>query len=570
MKLRTLSLLQLALYGLMGPMGLTSPTSAVAGPQQEAQILHHESVQSLHFTPSAPTTRAAGQDAIEGHLSFEAFGQKFELVLEANDRLIADLPEDQQTRITSTHQLYKGSIEEMEGSWVRLTHASGQWSGLMWDGVTLYAIEPREDVADELQATPSPANAPMVIYRLSDVHSQGTCAIDPDAQQQSIFKELKQLVPALPAATARLDVTVVGDQLFRQNQSNPEGRAATLFNAVDGIYQDQVGVEIRVVDIRLLQNNGNLTSSAPQSLLNQLSAFSDSSAINNPGLLHLLTGRNLNGSTIGIAFLRSLCSDRFGVGLSEIRNGGIGLQTILIAHEIGHNFGAPHDNQGGSACANTPSGFIMNPFLNANFDTFSSCSVNRMQPEIASAGCLVDIDNDDDDDDDNNDDVLLSANFNSGRDGFTFEADEDPDNTSFTSGRRTANGGVSGSGALEISVGGIDNSRVTRMEANWTASFSGSGSATLTLDANLTQTPHYERSEFSEIGVVLDGQLITLARIRGNGNGGSNRSTGFRSFSRNLNLGNGTHTLSLNCFNNRKTFNNERTTCRFDNVQIEQ
>ncbi len=165
---------------------------------------------------------------------------------------------------------------------------------------------------------------------------------------------------------------------------------------------------------------------------------------------------------------------------------------------------------------------------------------------------------------------MLSADFNSGRDGFNFEADETPSNRPFTSGRRTSNGGVSGSGALEITLGGVDNSDVNRMEANWTTSFDGSGAATLSLDANLTQTPHYERNEFSEIGVVLNGQLIRLARIRGNGNGGSSRSTGFHSFSRDLDLGNGPHTLSLNCFNNRKTLRDERTTCRFDNVRVEQ
>ncbi len=568
MKLRTFSLLQLALYGLMG---LTSPTLSTAGPQQEARILHHESVQSLNFTPTRSSTLAAGQNAMVGHLSFEAFGQTFELILEANDHLIESLPEDQQTRIITTHQLYKGYVEGMEGSWVRLTHTSNQWTGLIWDGVTLYAMEPREGIeaALQTQTTPRSENAPIVIYRLSDVRSQGTCAIDPAAQRSSLFEEFKQLVPTLPAATARLNVTVVGDQLYTQNQANPEGRAATLFDAVDGIYQDQVGVAIRVVDIQLLQNNGNLTSSSPQRLLGQLSAFSDSSAVNNPGLLHLLTGRNLNGNTIGIAFLRSLCSDRFGVGLSEIRNGGIALQTILIAHEMGHNFGAPHDNQGGSACANTPPGFIMSPFINSNFDTFSSCSVNRMQPEIADAGCLVEIPNDDNDDNDDND-TLVNADFNRGRDGFTFEDDETPGNAPFTRGRRTGNGGVNRSGALEISLGGVNNATVTRMEATWTTSFSGSGPATLTLDASLTQTPHYECNEFSNIGIVLDGQLMVLARIRGNGNGGSTRSTGYRSFSRNLDLGNGTHTLSLNCFNNRKTFRNESTICRFDNVRIEQ
>ncbi|PON16017.1 hypothetical protein C2W62_20725 [Candidatus Entotheonella serta] len=360
MTFRTLSLLQLALTGLSG---LTLAALSAAEPQKEVRIVHHESVQSLRFTPANSTTQTKVQDAIVGRLSFEAFNQQFELVLQANDHILEDLPTDQNARIAASHQLHKGFIEGMEGSWVRLTHANGQWTSLMWDGVTLYAIEPREKIADALSTATSPDDASTVIYRVSDVQSQGTCAIDPNTQQQLLFEELKQLAPVLPAATSRLNVAVVGDRQDTQNQSNPEGRAATLFNAVDGIYQDQVGVEIRVTNLRLLQNNGNLTSSLPQGLLNQLSDFANSSEIDNPGLLHLLTGRNLNGSTIGIAFLRSLCSERFGVGLSEIRNGGIALQTILIAHELGHNFGAPHDNQGGSTCASTPSGFIMNPVI---------------------------------------------------------------------------------------------------------------------------------------------------------------------------------------------------------------
>lgn len=429
MKLRTLydHVWPLALYGLVG---LTPLALLAAEPQKEVHIVHHEAAQSLRFTPMSPTAKASGPDAIVGHLSFTAFDQQFDLALQANDRLLEDLPAGQKARITASHQLYQGYIEGMEGSWVRLTRFEDNWTGLIWDGVTLYAMEPRAPIAAVLQAPTSPDDAPIVIYRVSDAHSQGTCAIDPNAQQPFLFEELRQLAPALPAATAQLNVTVVGDRQYTQNQSNPEGRAATLFNAVDGIYADQVGVEIRVVDIRLLQDNGNLTSSSPQRLLDQLASFSASSAIDNPGLVHLLTGRNLNGGTIGIAFLRSLCSERFGVGLSEIRNGGIAVQTLLIAHEIGHNFGAPHDNQGGSACASTPAGFIMNPFINPNFDTFSACSISRMQPEIADAGCLVDIpnndDDDDDDDDNDNDDPLLSADFNSGRDSFNFEADETP------------------------------------------------------------------------------------------------------------------------------------------------
>jgi hypothetical protein len=95
----------------------------------------------------------------------------------------------------------------------------------------------------------------------------------------------------------------------------------------------------------------------------------------------------MDGGVIGIAFISSLCRPQTGVGISETRGTGTG-GALIVAHEIGHNFGAPHDNQAGSACAGTPNAFIMNPFSNGA-TTFSQCSLAQMQPVIARAMCLV-------------------------------------------------------------------------------------------------------------------------------------------------------------------------------------
>ncbi len=64
-----------------------------------------------------------------------------------------------------------------------------------------------------------------------------------------------------------------------------------------------------------------------------------------------MTGRNLETQTVGIAYISGLCSAEFGTSLSQS-----GLDTmraaLIAAHEIGHNFGAPHDGEGN--CATTP------------------------------------------------------------------------------------------------------------------------------------------------------------------------------------------------------------------------
>ena len=61
--------------------------------------------------------------------------------------------------------------------------------------------------------------------------------------------------------------------------------------------------------------------------------------------------------------------------------------ALVAAHELGHNFGADHDGEHGSPCASTPAGYLMEPTINGS-STFSACSLNSMEPVIASAACI--------------------------------------------------------------------------------------------------------------------------------------------------------------------------------------
>jgi hypothetical protein len=159
----------------------------------------------------------------------------------------------------------------------------------------------------------------------------------------------------------------------------------SLLNVADGIYSQQIGVQFVLSEATGLTNNGTLTSTDPVELI---VAFRNT-GLPNPGVSHLFSGRDLQGSTVGIAYVGSLCRET-SVGLTQ----RLGSKTSLIfAHELGHNFGAPHDNQSGSACSDTPSGFVMNPNINSGGTTFSNCSIEQMQPTIAQATgiCIVDV-----------------------------------------------------------------------------------------------------------------------------------------------------------------------------------
>ncbi len=62
--------------------------------------------------------------------------------------------------------------------------------------------------------------------------------------------------------------------------------------------------------------------------------------------------------------------------------------SLVAAHEIGHNFGAPHDGEVGSPCEAETGMFLMSPQLNGS-DQFSACSITEMSDDIAAASCIT-------------------------------------------------------------------------------------------------------------------------------------------------------------------------------------
>jgi hypothetical protein len=99
-----------------------------------------------------------------------------------------------------------------------------------------------------------------------------------------------------------------------------------------------------------------------------------------------MTGRKLDGDIVGIAYMDSVCNGNIADSLSEGTHSTLE-SALIAAHELGHNFNAPHDGESG-ACSATPQTFLMAPKINYS-DQFSSCSLVQINARIQTAACLV-------------------------------------------------------------------------------------------------------------------------------------------------------------------------------------
>jgi hypothetical protein len=174
--------------------------------------------------------------------------------------------------------------------------------------------------------------------------------------------------------------------------------------------------------------------------------------------------------------------------------------------------------------------------------------------------------------------TVIDAHFDTDSDSFTYADDgfRGTAQPAYASGTRLATGGFTG-GALQVSLGGIDNATITNMSGGWSRSFDlpSAGRVQLSFRVQLTQTSQYESNEFSQVLVSIDGAQVGvapndfLAQVAGDGNGGAPVTAGWQLVTLDLGTrGAGSHVLRLGGFNNQKTFNDESTEVLIDDVLL--
>ena len=368
-------------------LGLSASTFGASS--DAVSLLHYESLERLEIQGAGGGNNQKLSLASPIDVSFDAFGRSFELDLAPNSNLLRS------ESGFSDPVPYRGEIADNSDSWVRIVVAEGIPSGLIWDGRELFAIERPEDN--------SAGSDSAIIFRLADaVIAPGsmTCGAGRSFSNgatvyKSLVRELSQAARA-PGAVSEINIATIGDfEFFGVHGANSDTAIMERMNNVDGIFSAELGVQINVPVIETFTDAADPFSDELNGglLLDEVATYrANTPAQNSSGLTHLWTGRDIendsgNSSTVGIAFTGALCRQQFGAGLSE-GDGSAAFDSLIAAHEIGHNFGAPHDAQQGSACENEADTFLMAASLNGS-NQFSQCSKDEMADDIANASCIT-------------------------------------------------------------------------------------------------------------------------------------------------------------------------------------
>ncbi|MGB5624320.1 MAG: M12 family metallo-peptidase, partial [Woeseiaceae bacterium] len=298
---------------------------------------------------------------------------------------------EQRGLLGGRYQVYRGDIAGMPKSWVRLVIADEVPRGMLWDGTEFWAIEVARDASTNVDSA--------FMYRLGDLQiapgalSCAEIGVTKNGGEfaKAIMSEISANAAQGPGATSQIDVAVIGDFEFTSDKgANTNAAMVTRINNVDGIFSMQLGVQFNVGRIdTFASNNDPFTDQLDAgTLLEELSDYRNATTAQNAnGLSHLFTGRDLDTTTVGIAWTEALCNRRFGASVTQATH-SVTTDSLIAAHEFGHNFGAPHDGASGEACESETGDFLMATSINGS-DQFSSCSITQMQDDVAGAACIT-------------------------------------------------------------------------------------------------------------------------------------------------------------------------------------
>jgi hypothetical protein len=332
-----------------------------------------------------------------GRVEIAAGLDRFDLELTPNDlrapgyRAVETLADGSTRRLPAEPvKTYAGRVRGSNAQ-ARFTIDEGRFSGMIIDDDPIF-VEPLSSFS--LAGGPTD----YVVYRASDVRPDavpGTCGLTEAEKVGDALQGVadKAAAVALPGVSTVQIATETDNEYVGQfgSAAAANSEILSIVNQIDGIYESQVGLSFQVVLQNTYAGADPYTSNNNAStMLSELRTYWNANRGNVVrDLVHMWTGKDMAGSTVGIAYVGVICNAAsYSYGISQ-RYTSSPQKYVLTAHEIGHNFNACHSdtscNPSPSSCNST----IMQSFVGTGF-TF--CTFSRSQitaHATANASCLT-------------------------------------------------------------------------------------------------------------------------------------------------------------------------------------
>ena len=256
------------------------------------------------------------------------------LVQEADGALHAMVPPPPST--------VRGTIDELPGARVAGGVSGGELRAViaLEDGRVL-GVQPLRDVDAD-------AESGLHVVALDDgTLPAGSCPVtEPAVAVTPSDRATPEGATATPAVA---DLAVDADfEFFQLNGSSTTATTndvETLIDAVNVVYERDVDLTHRLVTVIVRSTAADpYDSTDPATLFMQLSGHWNAAQTGvTRDLVHLMTGKNLDGSTIGYSGVGVVCNRSRAYGISQARfTTNMARRTALVAHEMGHNWNANH------------------------------------------------------------------------------------------------------------------------------------------------------------------------------------------------------------------------------------
>ncbi|MHC5211306.1 MAG: M12 family metallo-peptidase [Planctomycetota bacterium] len=354
---------------------------------REALSLHDGTIQELALPTQAgePFTVTVMLDAQAADLVLmphSVRSDKFQLLVQGADgKLVEHAPAPPTT--------YQGWVAGESQSFVAGSLVDGELTATIHlaPGLPSWGVQPISSV------DPTGPRGVHVVYDSGDLD-----ALDVSCGTEDIETRMQ---PELPGPgdgfTAGHKICEIGldadFEFYTKNGSSvtqTQNDMENIINAVESIYDATAGIhyEITTMIVRTAEPDP-YSSTSSGTLLNQFgSHWNSSQGSVQRDVAHLFTGKNLSGSTIGVAWLNVICNKSSAYGLSQSKfSGSFTYRTALTAHELGHNWNASHcDGQGD--CKIMCSGL---GGCTGGVTSFGSTSDNKITNKKNSVNCLSDV-----------------------------------------------------------------------------------------------------------------------------------------------------------------------------------